>query len=88
MIQRLAVVLMNLGAPDSLEAVRPFLKNLFSDPVIIDLPWPLRPMVAEIISRIRDRSAQKIYQRLGGGSPLLTNTKAQQIQLRRLLQIG
>jgi len=84
--RRLAVVLMNLGAPDSLEAVRPFLKNLFSDPAIINLPWPLRPLVAEIISRIRDRSAQKIYQKLGGKSPLLLNTKAQQVQLRRLLQ--
>lgn len=86
MKRRLAVVLMNLGAPDSLEAVRPFLKNLFSDPAIIGLPWPLRPMVAEIISRIRDQRAQKIYQKLGGASPLLSNTKAQQVQLHRLLR--
>lgn len=86
MTQRLAVVLMNLGGPDSLDAVRPFLKNLFSDPEIINLPWPLRPLIAEIISRRRNQSAQKIYQKLGGGSPLLQNTKAQQGELCKLLQ--
>lgn len=86
MTQRLAVVLMNLGGPDSLGAVRPFLKNLFSDPAIINLPWPLRPLIAEIISRRRNQSAQKIYQKLGGGSPLLQNTKAQQEELHKLLQ--
>jgi ferrochelatase len=86
MTRRLAVVLTNLGGPDSLEAVRPFLKNLFSDPAIIDLPWPLRPLVAQIISRTRNQSAQKIYQKLGGSSPLLQNTKAQQIQLFQALR--
>lgn len=86
MTQRLAVVLMNLGGPDTLDAVRPFLKNLFSDPEIINLPWPLRPLIAEIISRRRNQSAQKIYQKLGGGSPLLQNTKAQQGELYKLLQ--
>jgi ferrochelatase len=86
MTQRLAVVLMNLGGPESLDAVRPFLKNLFSDPAIINLPWPLRPLIAEIISRRRNQSAQKIYQKLGGGSPLLQNTKAQQRELSKLLQ--
>jgi ferrochelatase len=86
MTQRLAVVLMNLGGPDSLDAVRPFLKNLFSDRAIINLPWPLRPLIAEIISRRRNQSARKIYQKLGGGSPLLPNTKAQQRELSKLLQ--
>lgn len=86
MTQRLAVVLMNLGGPDSLDAVRPFLKNLFSDPEIINLPWPLRPLIAEIISRRRNQSTQKIYEKLGGGSPLLQNTQAQQGELCKLLQ--
>jgi ferrochelatase len=86
MTRRLAVVLMNLGAPDSLEAVRPFLKNLFSDAAIINLPWPLRMLVAEVISRTRNQSAQKIYQKLGGSSPLLQNTKAQQAHLSQLLR--
>jgi protoporphyrin/coproporphyrin ferrochelatase len=87
MTRRLAVVLMNLGGPDTLEAVRPFLKNLFSDPAIINLPRPLRPLIAEIISRRRNQSAQKIYQKLGGGSPLFENTKAQQRELSKLLQL-
>lgn len=86
MTRRLAVVLMNLGAPDSAAAVRPFLQNLFSDPAIIKLPWPLRPLVAKIISRARDQKAQKIYQKLGGGSPLLQNTITQQIRLCQLLR--
>lgn len=83
---RLAVVLMNLGGPNTLEDVRPFLKNLFSDPAIIDLPWPLRPLLAEIISRGRTDKAKKIYQHMGGGSPLLSNTKAQADHLRHLLR--
>jgi ferrochelatase len=83
---RLAVVLMNLGGPDTLDHVRPFLKNLFSDPAIIDLPWPLRPILAAGISRARNNKAKKIYQQLGGGSPLLSNTKAQSLELRSLLQ--
>ena len=39
---RHAVVLMNLGGPDSPAAVRPFLYNLFKDPAIISLPAPFR----------------------------------------------
>ncbi len=86
MTRRLAVVLMNLGGPDSLAAVRPFLQNLFFDPAIISLPWPFRYLIAKIISRARDQKAQKIYEKMGGGSPLLKNTKDQQIHLRRLLR--
>lgn len=86
MTRRLAVILMNLGAPDSLAAVRPFLQNLFSDPAIINLSWPLRSLIAKVISRARDQKAQKIYQKMGGGSPLLKNTKDQQTHLRHLLR--
>ena len=74
---RRAVVLMNLGGPDSPAAVRPFLYNLFSDPAIIDLPAPLRWPLAWLISRQRSRAAGEIYAHLGGGSPLLANTEAQ-----------
>lgn len=84
--ERLAVVLMNLGGPDTLAAVSPFLQNLFSDPAILSLPWPLRLLLAKIISKARTKKAKKIYQQMGGGSPLLLNTKAQQVQLCRLLQ--
>ena len=74
---RTAVVLMNLGGPDSLQAVRPFLSNLFSDPAIIRLPAPLRLPLARLIAWRRAPLAREIYRRLGGSSPLLANTDAQ-----------
>ncbi len=52
-MRRVAIILLNLGGPDSLNAVRPFLKNLFSDPAIIRAPGPIRKMLAELI---RDRA--------------------------------
>ncbi|MGE0119318.1 MAG: ferrochelatase [Dongiaceae bacterium] len=83
--RRVAVVLFNLGGPDSLEAVAPFLRNLFSDPAIIGLPWPLRPILAALISRRRAPTAREIYARIGGGSPLLPNTEAQAAALQACL---
>ncbi|MDZ5646784.1 ferrochelatase [Nitrospirillum sp. BR 11828] len=83
--RRIAVVLFNLGGPDRLEAVRPFLYNLFRDPAIIRLPTPLRQMVAHLISSRRDKVAQEIYRTLGGGSPLLPNTEAQARALEQQL---
>jgi protoporphyrin/coproporphyrin ferrochelatase len=74
---RTAVVLMNLGGPDTLDAVQPFLFNLFSDPAILRLPTVLRVPLARLISWRRARVAREIYRRLGGGSPLLANTEAQ-----------
>jgi ferrochelatase len=74
---RRAVVLMNLGGPDSLTAVRPFLYNLFSDPAIIGLSAPLRLPLAWVIAARRARIARGIYAQLGGASPLLANTEAQ-----------
>lgn len=76
-MKRLAVVVFNLGGPDSPEAVRPFLFNLFSDPAIIGAPGPIRWALARFISRRRAPVAQAIYARLGGKSPLLEQTKAQ-----------
>jgi protoporphyrin/coproporphyrin ferrochelatase len=74
---RVAVILMNLGGPDSLKAVRPFLFNLFSDPAILRLPTVLRLPLARLIAWRRAMVAREIYRRLGGGSPLLANTRAQ-----------
>ncbi|MBI3514256.1 MAG: ferrochelatase [Proteobacteria bacterium] len=85
MTERVAVVLFNLGGPDSVDAVQPFLANLFSDPAIIRLPWPLRPLLAQIIARRRAPLARQIYARLGGGSPLLPNTEAQAAALTEAL---
>lgn len=85
---RRAVVLMNLGGPDSPDAVEPFLVNLFSDPAIIRLPWPLRLPLARLIARRRLAAARDIYDRLGGGSPLAANTAAQARALETALGDG
>jgi protoporphyrin/coproporphyrin ferrochelatase len=80
-----AVVLMNLGGPDSLAAVEPFLSNLFADPDIIHLPAGLRLPLARIAARRRAKVARPIYARLGGASPLLANTEVQARALERVL---
>ena len=68
--QELAVILFNLGGPDSQDAVKPFLINLFRDKRIIGLPNPFRFALAHLIgSRKRSRIARDIYALLGGGSP-------------------
>ncbi|HXQ41023.1 MAG TPA: ferrochelatase [Candidatus Udaeobacter sp.] len=85
-MKRLGVVLTNLGGPDSLEAVTPFLTNLFSDPAIIRVANPWRAILARFIARRRARAARAIYARLGGGSPLLANTLAQAAALEACLQ--
>ena len=74
---KLAIILFNLGGPDSPEAVEPFLRNLFSDPAIIRLPWLLRKPLAWFIARRRGPVAQKIYAHLGGRSPILEETQKQ-----------
>jgi protoporphyrin/coproporphyrin ferrochelatase len=82
---KLAVVLFNLGGPDSLEAVRPFLTNLFSDPAIISLPGPLRRPLARFIAARRAPVAHEIYAKLGGRSPILEETRAQATALEQIL---
>lgn len=82
---RTAVILFNLGGPDSLAAVRPFLFNLFRDKAIIGLPTPLRQMIAWAIAKRRVIVAQEIYERMGGSSPLLKETKAQAAALEQAL---
>ena len=80
---RLAVVLFNLGGPDSLAAVEPFLFNLFNDRAIIGLPTLLRWPLAKLISKRRAPTARAIYAELGGSSPLLAETEAQAVALQR-----
>jgi ferrochelatase len=75
--RRIAVVLFNLGGPDSQKAVRPFLFNLFADPAIIRLPTPARLALAALISTTRAKSARANYQLMGGASPLLPESQAQ-----------
>ncbi|MEO0034335.1 MAG: hypothetical protein RLZZ501_358 [Pseudomonadota bacterium] len=85
---RTAVVLFNLGGPDSPEAVEPFLFNLFNDRAIIDVPAPLRWLIAKMISKRRAPTARDIYANLGGRSPLVEQTRAQARDLELLLGPG
>jgi len=85
---RTAVVLFNLGGPDSPEAVEPFLFNLFNDRAIIDVPAPLRWLIAKMISKRRAPAARDIYANIGGKSPLVAQTEAQARDLEQLLGPG
>ena len=70
--RRLGVVLFQLGGPDSLEAIEPFLFNLFCDPDIIDFPFARigRKPLAKLISVTRAKKVQHHYSVIGGGSPI------------------
>ena len=72
-----AVILFNLGGPDKLENVKPFLFNLFNDPAILNLPSFFRYPLAKLIANRRAPIAKKIYEELGGSSPILKLTEEQ-----------
>ena len=80
-----AVILFNLGGPDKLENVEPFLFNLFNDPAILNLPIFFRYPLAKFISNRRALVAKKIYEKLGGSSPILKLTKDQSNSLEKSL---
>ena len=80
-----AVILFNLGGPDSQESVEPFLFNLFNDPEILALPKILRYPLAKIISKKRKPIAQKIYSEIGGSSPILKLTNDQSDAFENML---
>ena len=84
-MSRTAVVLFNLGGPDRLESVEPFLRNLFSDPAILRLPGVARHLLAWLIARRRAPVAREIYRHIGGASPILANTQAQAAALQHTL---
>ncbi|WP_447582186.1 ferrochelatase [Anaplasma marginale] len=83
--KKVAVVLLNLGGPGSLCEVEKFLFSLFSDRRILGLPYPLRMLVATIISKLRARSARKIYSLMGGKSTILEETEHQASALEKRL---
>lgn len=84
---RVGVLLLNLGGPDRLKDVRPFLYNLFSDPEIIRLPVPwLQKPLAWLISSLRANKSQQNYTEIGGGSPLRQITEAQAKALEKRLE--
>ena len=82
---KIAIILFNLGGPDSLDAVEPFLRNLFSDPAIIRLPSLIRRPLAKLIARRRAPTAREIYARIGGASPIVGQTEAQARALEQAL---
>lgn len=69
-----AIVLLNLGGPDQMSSVYPFLLNLFKDPAILRVPFFVRPLLARIIAAARKKPASENYKLLGGKSPLLDLT--------------
>ena len=77
------VVLLNMGGPDSLDAVRPFLARLFSDRDLIPLPASAvtQPVFAWIASRLRTRKVRRYYEEIGGRSPIAALTEAQRSAL-------
>jgi protoporphyrin/coproporphyrin ferrochelatase len=85
-VRRIGVVLFQLGGPDTLEAIEPFLYNLFCDPDIIDFPGARigRKALAKVISSTRARKVQGHYAVIGGGSPIrrFTEQQARCLQLK------
>jgi ferrochelatase len=84
---RVGVVLLNLGGPERIQDVGPFLYNLFADPEIIRLPLPvLQKPLAWLISTLRSGKSQAAYRSIGGGSPLRRITDHQARELQSLLR--
>src|SRR6185312_3265877 len=83
--RKTAIVLFNLGGPDSPAAIRPFLRALFSDPAILRVPFFVRFFLARAIARARSAPAMKNYALLGGASPLLGLTTQQAAALEQAL---
>lgn len=81
---KIAVVLLNLGGPDSLDAVQPFLENLFNDPDIFKLPF--QKSLARYISKKRAPKVRKEYELIGGKSPINDWTEKQRSMLENKLR--
>src|SRR5262245_18320502 len=90
--RKVGVVLIQLGGPDSLDAIEPFLYNVFCDPDIIDFPFArlARQPLAKLISTTRANKVAHHYAEIGGKSPLAEFTrrqaKALEAELRRDLE--
>ena len=80
-----AVILFNLGGPDSLDSVESFLFNLFNDPAIISIPSFIRYPLAKFISKRRAPVAKNIYREMGNKSPILELTEQQAKSLEKNL---
>lgn len=85
-MKKTAIVLFNLGGPDSKDAIRPFLLNFFNDPNIVRLPKPARMLLAQFIAwRRTKKQAGQSYGELGNKSPLLENSTAQALAIEQAL---
>lgn len=84
---RVGVVLMNLGGPDKVDDVAPFLYNLFMDPAIIDIPLGgvMRHWLCRMIASMRSKKVGKDYEKIGGGSPINRLTREQSHSLQKYL---
>src|SRR5512144_2622239 len=85
MTQKTAVLLLQMGGPDSLDAVEPFLRNLFSDRDIIKIgPAFLQPLIARYIVKKRAPRVEGYYEKIGGKSPIreLTDAQARALEVK------
>ncbi len=87
-MSKIAVVVFNLGGPDGPDAIRPFLFNLFMDPAILRMPALPRRLLAWWISTRRAPVARRMYEQIGGRSPILEHTRAQADALQDKLSQG
>ena len=83
-MDKIGVLLMNLGGPERINDVGPFLYNLFSDPEIIRTPFPVFKNYAWLISTLRSTTSQQAYLSIGGGSPIrrITEQQARELQTK------
>jgi protoporphyrin/coproporphyrin ferrochelatase len=81
--RKIGVILFQLGGPDSLTSIEPFLYNLFCDPDIIDFPFAklARKPLAKLISTSRAKHVAHHYAEIGGKSPILDFTRRQEVAL-------
>ncbi|MGB9710906.1 MAG: ferrochelatase [Thermodesulfovibrio sp.] len=86
-MDKIGVLLLNMGGPDSLSAVKPFLYNLFTDPYIANFGFMQKPL-AWLISNVRAGKVKKAYKKIGGKSPLKEITEAQAEALQKALGEG
>jgi len=84
-MRKTGVILLAMGGPDSLQAVQPFLYNLFSDHEIIRIPRPIQRPVAWIISKLRAKKTIHYYELMGGKSPQKEQTLEQAGKLQEAL---
>ena len=86
MSKKTAVLLLQMGGPDSISAIEPFLYNLFSDRDIIRIgPAFIQPVIARFIARRRSKKVMEYYKKIGGKSPIRELTEQQAAELEKVL---